>query len=171
MTHTCTGSHLKCRLWKNCLSGVDKLNKLLGSDHSGVCAPKEKLELSYLSPLFGPSAALTSRSKDSTLRFCVKMKRTFFWHWRNEYIMLWILCDTKWEGQLIDCCWKPGCVENDTLYSLLPYYLTFSTLHSSVKGWQSQQLPPWVRTSPFKEHLVFRSVTKNSYEMWSMYSI
>lgn len=53
---------------------------------------------------------------------------------------------------------KPGCVEIDTLYSLLPYYLTFSTLHSSAKGWQSQQLPPWVRTSLFKEHLVLTLV-------------
>lgn len=58
--------------------GVDKLKKLLGSDHSGVCAPKEKLELSNLSPLFGPSAALTSSSKDLNMRFCVKMKWTFF---------------------------------------------------------------------------------------------
>lgn len=48
---------------------------MLGSDHWGLC--KKKLELSKLSLIFGPSAALTSTLKDSNLKFCVKMKGHF----------------------------------------------------------------------------------------------
>lgn len=157
----CPGPHLNCRLWKTRVTQMwtNCLTKMLGSDHCGVCAPKEKLELSKLSLLVGPSTTLTStfkRFKSEVL--CQNEKDIFFLtlkKWVHNIMgILWLTVRGTTDRVLLE---KPGFVENDTLYSLLPYYLTFSTLHSSAKGWQSQQLPPWVRTS-FKEHLVFRSV-------------
>lgn len=162
MTYTdVPGSHLNCRLWKT--NSVTRMWTtvwmMLGSDHCGVCAPKEKLELSKRSLLFGPSAALTSTFKRFKSEVLCRNEWDIFLTLKkrahNVMGTLWYTVRGTIDRLLLE---KPGCVENDTLYSLLPYYLTFSTLHSSAKGWQSQQLPPWVRTSPFKEHLALRTV-------------
>lgn len=147
-----SGSHVSCRLWKTKVTRMwtNSLNEMLGSDHCGVCAKRNWNCQSSVSSL-DPPPPWPARSKIQIWSFVSK--------WKDIFLTL-----KKWVDNVVGTLWHrvretikrlllemPGCVAIDTLYSPLPYYLTFSTLHSSVKGWQSQQLPPWVRTSPFKE--------------------
>lgn len=125
----------------------------------GLCTQGETGTVKTQSPRWTLNHLDQHVQKIQIWSFVSKWKRHFFLtlkKWVHNIMgILWLTVRGTTDRVLLE---KPGFVENDTLYSLLPYYLTFSTLHSSAKGWQSQQLPPWVRTSSFKEHLVFRSV-------------
>lgn len=151
----CPSPDLSCRLWKTRVTQMwtNCLTKMLGSDHCGVCAPKEKLELSKLSLLVGPSPPWPARSKDSNLKFCVKMKKTFFWHWRNECIILWVFCDSQWEGQLTECCWRSQDLWRMT--RSIPYSLTTSPFQHYIA---QQRVDRANSYPPELEHLLSKNI-------------
>lgn len=152
----CPGPHLNCRLWKTRVTQMwtNCLTKMLGSDHCGVCAPKEKLELSKLSLLVGPSTTLTSTFKrfESEV-LCQNEKDIFFWHWRNECIILWVFCDSQWEGQLTECCWRSQDLWRMT--RSIPYSLTTSPFQHYIA---QQRVDRANSYPPELEHLLSKNI-------------
>lgn len=140
MTHVCTGSHSNCRLWKNCLSGVDKLKKLLGSDHSGVCAPKEKLELSISVLSLDPPPPWPALLKIQTGIFVSKWKGHF-----NDIEEI--------STQCLGYCVTQSKRDN------------WSTVAGSQDVWRmTHSIPYSLTTSPFQHYIAQQRVDRaNSY--------
>lgn len=100
MTHTDVRvSHLNCRLKKTKLLRCGQTEKDAGKWPLWGVLPRRNWNCQNAVSSLDPLPPWPACSKDSSLMFCVKMKRTFLWHRRNKCIMLWVLCDTQWEGQ------------------------------------------------------------------------